>query len=116
MSATRTAQAYPGNQNLAAALGVVILAIAVMLVLAFGVLSASKATVSTPTSGAAPATCDHGTSGSHRCRPSRVGPGRARPPPHSRSGTTARSARAQLVVSSSESCTLCGSTASALPR
>ena len=55
MSATRTAQAYPGNQNLAAALGVVILAIAVMLVLAFGVLTASKATVSTPASGAAPA-------------------------------------------------------------
>ncbi len=61
MSATRTAQAYPGNQNLAAALGVVILAIAVMLVLAFGVLTASKATVSTPTSGAAPALSDHGS-------------------------------------------------------
>ena len=55
MSATRTAQAYPETQNLAAALGVVILAIAVMFVLAFGVLSAPKATVSSPASGAAPA-------------------------------------------------------------
>ena len=45
MSATRTAQAYPETQHLAAALGVVILAIAVMLVLAFGVLAAPKATV-----------------------------------------------------------------------
>jgi hypothetical protein len=61
MSATRTAQAYPETQNLAAALGVVILAIAVMFVLAFGVLSAPKATVSSPASGAAPALSDHGS-------------------------------------------------------
>ena len=62
MSATRTAQAYPETQHLAAALGVVILAIAVMFVLAVGVLSASKASVSTPTAGSAPAAWDHGTS------------------------------------------------------
>jgi hypothetical protein len=61
MSATRTVQAYPGTQQWGAALGVAILAAAVMVVLAIGVLSAPKATISSPSSGAAPALFDHGS-------------------------------------------------------
>ena len=95
MSATRTAQAYPETQNLAAALGVVILAIAVMFVLAFGVLSASKATVSTPTSGAAPALSDHGSISD---------PANVSGVPPRRSRTTARSPTpANVLVTSSKS-------------
>ena len=61
MSATRTAQAYPGTQQLAAAFGVVLLAIAIMLIVAVGVLATPKASVSSPSSGAAPAVFDHGS-------------------------------------------------------
>ena len=61
MSATRTAQAFPGTQQLTAAFGVVVLAIAILLVVTFGVLAAPKATVTSPSAGAAPALSDHGS-------------------------------------------------------
>jgi hypothetical protein len=62
MSATRTAQAFPGTQQLAAAFGVVLLAIAVTLVIVFGVLATPKAAVTAPAAGVAPTTWDHGAS------------------------------------------------------
>lgn len=60
MSASRTIQAAPGTQQLAAALGVV-LAIAAILVLVFGILATPKAAITAPAAGAAP-TWDHGAS------------------------------------------------------
>lgn len=63
MSASRTIQAAPGTQQMAAAFGVVLLAIAVTLVVVFGLLAAPKAVVTAPAAaGAAQPTWDHGAS------------------------------------------------------
>ena len=61
MSATRTAQAFPGSQQLPATLAVV-LAIALILVFVFGVLATPKAAVTATAAGAAQPTWDHGAS------------------------------------------------------
>jgi hypothetical protein len=61
MSASRTIQAAPGTRQMAAAFGVV-LAIAITLVVVFGLLATPKAAVSAPAAGAAQPTWDHGAS------------------------------------------------------